>query len=770
MMRTLATLCLLLATAAHGQAPIALRTSDPKFAPRWSEVPAPAPLAYGSRANSYYDLTRPAGTYEIAYSLVMDDGKMTPMSPPARLTAQCREWEVIVRTPGLAAWTRAAGTMWWFRRAEAISGTAILWGQWKPMGQNHPHNVTRPYYPLVGWDHTLRGYKLGGSQNWPGWADPFWKLDAALPGPVFAPDARLAEVPNVAYEACVTWACNDGESPAAPVVSVPAFVHPIPEYAPPDMNCPFTIYRTNTPPQGALGAYLYLRRPGGPWHRQPSPHDVSDHLWPLYVNRMPVLDFRETNVAPDFSKPGRSYLSSLHLAMGHWNRDVIVDSDQQICCPVISEWSGQTWVYDARDHWESFLLGGWPQSPGWKLTVDGVTTAPLSPMVNGTAEVRMAVWNAWQAELDRCFGAGNVVLSQEWGVDGPRFTFRGKYAARDMTGRYAFNFTGLWAPNVNDGSQPLKDEDGVPLPYVVTRIGGQVGQEFFFSESRGNQKFWRTITAASGGRWTLTDCPCPNGAPSGPTGWPLWVENSINTRLNGCNMTLNRSAVGLAFIDHFAGAAFHFRSQGLNINGGGSQPYTYGILCTGTSHGPTNDHVASEPVFKDSQINAYFPVVVEGQQAANWQFDVATLVGGGRADSAILTQTNAGNVTFRNRLTTDNARCLVAAVWASSVKIDALWLDQGMPSLLVVGSNMCPRVTVNGTKINQWANWMHVAEEPAGHLAGGKIKLTFTELESQTNGPVDAMTFCPRAGAVQSTGHLDVFALMGLREAWTPAP
>jgi hypothetical protein len=255
-------LLLLLPGLALAQAPIALRTSDPRFAPRWAEVPAPQPLVHngqagGHRANSYYDLTRPAGTYQIAYSLVLDDGVMTPMSPPATVTAACREWELIVRTPGLAAWTRAAGTMWWMRRAEATSGTATFWGQWKPMGQNHPHNVTRPFYPLVGWDHTVRGYKLGGSQNWPGWADPFWRLDASLAGPVFAPDVRLTEVRNVALEACLTYACNDGESPPTPTVAVPAFVHPTqPEHAGPEVNCPFTLYRTETPPQGALGCYL----------------------------------------------------------------------------------------------------------------------------------------------------------------------------------------------------------------------------------------------------------------------------------------------------------------------------------------------------------------------------------------------------------------------------------------------------------------------------------------------------------------------------------
>jgi hypothetical protein len=587
-----------------------------EFAARWETIPAPwqplsltGPAPHGHRYNGYASGQRPAGTFDIAYSLVDEAGNVTAPSPLIHLISTVRDWQVAVETPGLDPKTRAAGTMWWFRPM----GTTA----WQPLGAQLnaqlPWQVHRPFVPLVGWArHSLQAHELFQCVGFPGMSATGYWGKSKLAAPTVPPAVRLLAIDNVGFDVCYSWCCNEGETGLSPLTVVEPFTHPFDTtYKGPGFHAPFELARNIVPPQGALGMYVYLRPRGTRgWNRQPAPNGRG-YLWPIDANRIEVQTFLHTGIPPGPSA-GRSFLSPLHLALRDTTGDVIVGGDVTVCCPVIS------------------------------------------------------------------------------------------------------------ASEKPDGTQLAN----------------------------------RTISKAGGGKWVLIDTGTVQAEPlvgGYPRDWPLWVENSYNTRLVGCHMVLDGSDCGIAFLDHHGGReAMHFRGTGISIqpNHNNRQPYTYGVRCLWHSRGwRASDHSASEPIFRDHHTAASFPVVVEGNQSANWVFDYATLTSTGAYNSAIITQGNAGTVMMAGRFTCDNARCLLAATTPAKLEVERLWLDQGFPCWVCVGACNGARLEIRGTKVNQWGSWFHVAESPCFGGAYAASEISVASLDSQ--GPAqEALACSPKPGSL----------------------
>lgn len=319
------------------------------------------------RSNSYHAGRRPAGSYVFSCSLVTEDGKLSRPGPatPA-LVAKTDEWQCVVRTPGIDHWTRAVGTVMWFRRADAAPDSP-----WYPLGGmpnlQIQNDVDLPALPLAGWMyHDLRGHcplvalfdHSGGG---------IWKWDDSVAPPP-APIVRLHEVPNITIDVAYAWACNYGETALSPVTRINVIDYAI---APPTLNTFSEVSRELIPPQGALGMYVYLRTPDGPWHRQKAPHGDS-YLWPLWANRLDIENYEETGIAPG-DGPGESDLSPLNLALRDSEANVLVDSKFRQRCPVINPYkvlqgnkmgrsiSAEGAAYwDIEDDPEAPGPGGWP--------------------------------------------------------------------------------------------------------------------------------------------------------------------------------------------------------------------------------------------------------------------------------------------------------------------------------------------------------------------------------------------------------------------------
>lgn len=298
-----------------------------------------------------------------------------------------------------------------------------------------------------------------------------------------------------------------------------------------------------------------------------------------------------------------------------------------------------------------------------------------------------------------------------------------------------------------DGNVLTNDVEQVCCPVISAYDGGA------YSPAKGGHKFERTVGTVGAGHWELTDFvpPDPPGGyvSAGPSsGWAMWLENSQNTRLQGCEMRPGLADLGIVFVDHMGGGAFHFQGRDCVFepewyhNG---DAVTYGIRVLFTSGPSIGDHTASETHCRDCKFNARFPVVVEGQNSANWVMEYTETNAGQTVDSAVLTIANANAVTFSGRWLADGGRCLIASRWHGKVKVDDLWIDQGVPSLLCVGAHMCPSVTFRGNKINCWLPWMHVVEAPAGTPLT-RPSLRFIGVDSQSNGPVDCRCVCPFPG------------------------
>jgi len=665
-MRFLALALLAISGVCHGQTPVALSTSDTKFLPRWETIPGPAvALGNAGRRVAYTNGARQPGSYEIAYRLVDESFKLSPVSDAVVINPTCNDWDCVGTTPGVPLWTRAAG-IYWVRRA-------VGQAQWQTfavdVNRQHQWLAQYPFKTIAGWQHTFGGHWLYQAGNFSSFIpQASTSLTIAPPAPV----VRLLECPNRSFKVKFSWACNQNETPASPPITVPAVAG-----VAANQHTPFSLVRNlpagaQQPPQGALGMYVYLED-NGQWHRQPCPDGHTGDLWPIDTVTLPVSQFVASGISPGITN-GRSYLSSLHLALRDWNRDIIVDTDQTICCPLVSEFSGKTWSFQPRNTW---IAAYWISNGTgtWTLTIDGITTPPL-PRTNNFGNG----WSTWQPVLDTTFGAGNVTIGSFWPWFAPKLELTGKWAATNKLSSIAI---------------ACKEADGTSIdPNIVAT---QTGQGWVMSQA--DSKFNRTISTSNAGGFIVQDAsttPDSEAVTGYPSGWPLWLECSQITSLTGCSFVMMKSNCGIATCDNSGGGCFHFRPTNCSVSPHftNSRPVTFGFRCIGTSSYYDGNHLCSEPILTNCFLQAKFPVVCEGQQAANWQFRDCNFYSDGTFDSSIVTAANAGNITMRGRITADNARCLLAAVWTKSLYLESFFADKAFPCLVCSRANSWGLLTI----------------------------------------------------------------------------
>ena len=302
--------------------------------------------------------------------------------------------------------------------------------------------------------------------------------------------------------------------------------------------------------------------------------------------------------------------------------------------------------------------------------------------------------------------------------------------------------------------------------------------------SQADTKFGRTISTSNSGGFTVQDTattPDSEAVTGYPTGWPLWLETSQNTRLTGCKFVMMKSTCGIATCDNSGGGCFHFQPTNcsVGIHFTNTSPNTFGLRCLSTSSYYEGNHLCSELVATNCFFQSKFPIVCEGNQAANWQFRDCNFYANGTFDSACITAANAGNITMRGRVTADNARCLLASPWCKSLYMESIWIDQGMPTLVSSDANSWTTLTIYGGKINQIINsreealaalamqgydphspqmdalnqtaleslliYLHCFESVAGPVEDRKMKLIIDQLDSQHNVAVPAGFITPKA-------------------------
>lgn len=743
---------LLLASVCFSQTPVALHTSDPKFAPGWEVVSPPQyPFAFAGRSAGYTNGVRTTGSYEVAYCLVDEFSAVSPPSSPVVINPKTNDWDIVGTTPGVPLWVRAGGIYWVWRPV----GTT----QWKHFAvdenRQHQWHAMRPFKAICGWQHTYGGHWLYQAGNFSSFLNGFPASRQIVKSPP-APVVRLMECPNSSYDVAYSWACNENETALSPILTVAATT------GSPIQHAPFIVIRqlpagNAQPPQGALGSYVYMRKPGQQWHRQPCLDGHTGYLWAIDLVTIRIPQFVESNIAPG-QPGGRSYLSSLHKALRYWGGDIIVDNHVSICCPIISEYSGKAWAYQPQNHWIA-SYGTTNGAGTWTLTIDGVTT----PAMPRTANLDKA-WNQWKPVIDATFGMGNVVVSDFWPLYAPKIEAAGKWAAQDMTGRIAVQ---------------VKDTAGVVVDSRI--VGTQVGRGWVMSQA--DTKFVRTISTSNGGRFTVTDTGItPDGITGYPMGWPMWLECSQRTSLIGASFIMTQSNCGIATCDNNGGGCFHFHCCKCNVSPFwmNTRPVTFGFRCLGSSAWGNGGHSCSELIMEKCHLQAKFPIVMEGNQTVNWQVRDTTMFSDGTFDSAILTANNANSIQFGGRTTVDNARCLVASVWAKGVFFNELFIDQGMPTLVTSNANSWTKLAIYGGKINQIVNsrerqlaaleyegytaevidtldgvsldsllnWLHVFESPAGPNEPYIMRLVTDNLDSQHNVAIQAKMITPVMNAV----------------------
>jgi len=324
------------------------------FEPGWAVLPQPEPLILVHRDGS--DPAKP-GEYEISMSLVDKDGRVGPISTPVLFTATMPNWSLRIRWHGIDRLTPATGIILWHRRVDSGVDDA----QWFDLGpyNGNKDETVKPFLPLTGWDsHLTRSVNIKRADrrypqmNWPPYSDPYWvktedvsppigesvSVTGNLPAPA-PPTVELLHVPNVAMQVAFSWVGNDGES----LPSVPTDVPPMAGF-PAENSSPLLVSRQSVcPPNGALGMHVYLII-DGEWHLQPAPHvTVQDMeswlpdqlLWPLSCQKFVIDRVVETSIPP-VSTAGRSWLSRINRAVYETNVSVIIDTDDPICCPIIS--------------------------------------------------------------------------------------------------------------------------------------------------------------------------------------------------------------------------------------------------------------------------------------------------------------------------------------------------------------------------------------------------------------------------------------------------
>lgn len=201
--------------------------------------------------------------------------------------------------------------------------------------------------------------------------------------------------------------------------------------------------------------------------------------------------------------------------------------------------------------------------------------------------------------------------------------------------------------------------------------------------------FYRTISGVNGSQWQLV----------AKHYGPAFLECSQRTRLVGMTVKSSMATAGIDFCDPTGGGAFHFRAERCRIDlydsGSGSYQDAYGIGCLEDSRDAIHGgHSCSEPAFDDCEINARWPIVIEGQQSANWLFRCLNIWGGYLGDNPAIMQNNANDVYVLDRFTVDGVRSLLSINNGRKAKLENVFTDKGIPIWVSVSNRQSPAVSI----------------------------------------------------------------------------
>jgi len=318
-----------------------INTGDyPDYTPLSLTAP-PTPSVITSGYSSQYN----SGIFEVAYSLVDRDNKITPKSPVTTLTMPYPNWGLLVDAPTNNSGEEVA-TMFWIRR---LSGYVAYpqENEWRPLGsQGGKATASDTVYPYLSigcyTNNWYRGHLIERAvypyvnQQWYNFNDSFWATGSYLSTPSVAPTIRTFHCPNYNYELKYSYVGESGETLGSSIV-IPAVGN--------IENQSGVFIKVNKNQvnlvNGIMGCHLYMRQSGtSTWHRQkPSRiHEETngdEYLWPVSQNTFDIHEFSTTNITP-LSASGQSNLTSLQWAMQFSTDNVIINSNQVLTCPVIS--------------------------------------------------------------------------------------------------------------------------------------------------------------------------------------------------------------------------------------------------------------------------------------------------------------------------------------------------------------------------------------------------------------------------------------------------
>lgn len=261
---------------------------------------------------------------------------------------------------------------------------------------------------------------------------------------------------------------------------------------------------------------------------------------------------------------------------------------------------------------------------------------------------------------------------------------------------------------------------------------------------------YRDVQAPHGFRWNIRAEKLGSGS------WPVWVEAALGTRLNRLTIWSDHASAGIDFLGYSDSSVFSFAANGLNIYLG-HHDYSTGIIQREDSRS-NNNHTCSEPRFHETVIQARHPVVVEGNQSANWKFTgyLRLALTGEVNNNAALELNNWGSVKVLGEMTvagssegqTVGGRALVAMITTINLTLENVFIDQGFPTWFAFSSLNAKRVDMSIEQTNQWASRLNFIEHPNGCKAH-TARVTVTGTFSQHNNPIQARAIGGRVGQLE---------------------
>lgn len=222
----------------------------------------------------------------------------------------------------------------------------------------------------------------------------------------------------------------------------------------------------------------------------------------------------------------------------------------------------------------------------------------------------------------------------------------------------------------------------------------------------------------------------PDGTVNPHTRWPVFVEGSYGTIINGMNIDSDTAETAIEFCSYNGSTGYtRINNPVINLGSGG---YTAGIRQLYEARS-SNNHTASEVIITNPRIGAAHPYVIEGTQSANWEIrnGNSNAHGNNAAHGSI---GNSGSVRFTGQTVMEGGRASLAILSARHVVIENLFSDHGFPSLACVSGRSALIVEINLAVANQHDSWLHLLEAMcSGH---GSVELILTGRQDATD--VDA--------------------------------